>query len=83
MSAQSFEDLAFNALKNNNRLSAVNLLRHGAKISLGRGRASRMRDWASALEHHVRGFDYYPGDTSFLDLDKRAADYHNKENRHE
>lgn len=71
MSAQSWEDQAFLALSLGNKNEAIRCLRHGATISLGRGRSARMEDWADALEDNVNGFEYKEGDTSFSQMEAR------------
>lgn len=71
MSAQSYEDEAFRALKAGRKADAIRTLRAGAKISFGRGRAARMRDWADALEEGVPGFECKPEDTCFFDMETR------------
>lgn len=49
-SAQSFEDLAWEALSKGDRIRAIKTMREGARISLGRGRSNRMKDYADAIE---------------------------------
>jgi len=49
-SAQYYEDMAWDFLVKGNRNMAIDTMRHGAKISLGRGRSNRMKNYADAIE---------------------------------
>lgn len=68
MKFKSYEEAAFIAFKNGNRMAAVNLLRRGAPLAEYTYQAQRLKDYALALEEYLRGFDYQEGDTSFAEI---------------
>lgn len=70
MSAQSYENEALANFNDGDHKRAVDLLRRGANISIGRGRSGRMEYWADAIEENLENLEGVHLE-SFFEIDKR------------